>query len=112
MTTNALISEQIQENLKKLRALRFICHFPWLMIFMLALAMLVLPTTLNEAIMPIYKLFFVWAFVGLFLSLFIRPYACPRCSEKFHYKKHGSWYSYNDFARKCMNCGLKLKGKD
>ena len=107
---------EIQEKLRSLRLLRFICHFPWLMVFLLGASFLVVPPHIKHTVMPIYQLFFFWAFVGFFLSFFVRPFPCPRCGEKFHFKRYStglfSRWAYNDFARKCMHCGLKLDGSN
>lgn len=108
--------DQIRASLKSLRALRFASHFPWLVIVLMGLAYAVLPPGGQQAILPAYQLFFAWAAAGLFMSNLIRRYPCPRCGERFHYRRRGerflSLYPYNDFATKCTHCGLRLDGRN
>jgi hypothetical protein len=108
--------EQIRTKLKSLRMLRVASHFPWLMVILLGLVYVILPAGGRQFILPIYQLFFFWAAAGFFLSYLIRRYPCPRCGERFHYRRRGerflSLYPYNDFATKCMDCGLKLDGSN
>lgn len=59
---------------------------------------------------PIYQLSFVllfWGFAMLFIQENIK---CPNCGKKFNVKINGARYFRNLFSRKCMNCGLRLKG--
>lgn len=107
---------EISEKLSGLRMLRFASHFPWLAVFVIGFSLVTLPISWKHFVLPFFHGFFIWAVVGFFLSFRIRPFPCPRCGEKFHYRKYGkgvfSPYAYNDFARKCMHCDLKIDGSN
>lgn len=109
-------AEEIQARLRSLRRLRLTCHFPWLAVILVGLLYAILPPGGQAAVLPLYQFFFFWAAVGFFLSYLIRRFPCPRCGERFHYRRPGerflSLYPYNDFATKCMDCGLKLDGSN
>ena len=108
--------DQIRARLKSLRMLRFASHFPWLAVILIGLVYIVLPAAGRDAILPVYQFLFAWATAGFFMGYLIRRYPCPRCGERFHYRRRGerflSLYAYNDFATKCTHCGLRLDGSN
>ena len=103
--------ENIRDGLMKIRIFRRVCHYPIIAFIVLAVVMQVLPDSIKELIKPVFNLFFGLAFISFFLGFFVRQLTCPNCNLKFHYKKLGIGYRYNDFTSKCMNCGLKLNNK-
>ncbi|MDH3320978.1 MAG: hypothetical protein OEO84_14995 [Betaproteobacteria bacterium] len=109
-------AEDIRSRLRSLRMLRAACHFPWLAVIIVGLIYAVLPSGRKALVLPAYQFLFFWAAAGFFLSYLIRRFPCPRCGERFHYRRPGqrflSLYPYNDFASKCMDCGLKLNGSN
>lgn len=66
--------------------------------------------------LPGLQVLFAWAVLGFLLGFVVRAYPCPRCGKKFHHRQNGSGafrtWVYNDFARSCMHCGLKLDGSN
>jgi hypothetical protein len=66
---------------------------------------------LNEALVsvgasisgfPFYICGLAWMVIVVVLSFRRRAFRCPRCGKHFF----ASWWFYNDFARKCVHCGL------
>ena len=112
---------EIQKKLGNIRKLRFFCHMPFLLIFGIGLTKVGLNLFQPDAAKAIFdnsvllffvKLIFVWLFAGFFVGILIRRQKCPRCGDYFHSRKNGSYFFYNDLARKCLNCGLKLDGSN
>ena len=105
------MSKEIEIELENLRGLRKLCHAP----LAVMLAAFVLSFVLPDSMAPLIKLIgfaCVAAFFATFFYSFkINGFVCPRCNQKFHVKRsNGGWYSYNLFARQCLNCGLLLNG--
>jgi hypothetical protein len=109
-------TDEIKARLRSLRMLRFAIHFPWLAVILVGIIYAVLPSSAKAVVLPFYQFFFFWAAAGFFVSYLIRRFPCPRCGERFHYRRPGqrflSLYPYNDFATKCMDCGLRLDGSN
>jgi len=112
---------EIQQELRKIRRLRFFCHTPFFVIFGVGLTKVGLslfqPDSAktifdNSVVLFIWKLIFIWAFAGFFVGILIRRQKCPKCGDYFHNRRNGSYFFYNDLARKCLNCGLKLDGSN
>ena len=109
-------TEKIKMELGKLRLIRFVCHFPWLMLIILSISILILPAEWKNNIVAVNQIFMAWSFFGFILSFFLHYFECPKCGAKFHFRQYGkgllSGYMYNDFTRKCMHCGLRLNGSN
>lgn len=64
-----------------------------------------------ESLKPIgfYWVFPCWTLV-LLSGLYLHNAKCPRCGHRFSVTKDG--FFWNDFADRCLNCGLSLRGDD
>lgn len=60
----------------------------------------------------LWNLLWVLAVAGFFVSFVLPGAKCPRCGKEFHLKRTGLFYRANEFSRACMNCGLRLDGRD
>jgi len=54
-----------------------------------------------------------WMIAGLVFGVPLSNQHCPLCGELFHSRsmRWGMYYR-NTFARKCLNCGLRLDAKN
>jgi hypothetical protein len=116
--------QEIRNGLYKIRVIRFLSHFPFLMIFLFILSFMIFPLEWVKRVGPLFESFLYWSFLGVILWFVVRRLLCPRCGHKFHhrgsdYRKSvgidsilGAFFEYNDFARKCTYCGLKLNGSN
>ena len=109
--------DKIREGLRAIRIMRTASHFPILLLFIFGLAQaFIFSESWKEYSLPLFKLIFLFAAIGFVLGFGVRFMDCPRCGNKFHHKKTGEtiikWYMYNEFARACLHCGLKLNGSN
>jgi hypothetical protein len=55
-------------------------------------------------VIPMIAIFVVFVICGLYLH----NAECPNCGNRFSVRANGMYF--NDFAGRCVNCGLRLNG--
>jgi hypothetical protein len=108
--------EALREGLREIRSQRRLAHLPFVFVAFFAFffgfiranfpafdgsfADKLILALLGVAMVPAVLLMMFMSVINL---------RCPRCREFFHAAK-GRYR--NDFARKCLNCGLRLDGRN
>jgi hypothetical protein len=110
-TPSPVKAERIAEGLRDIRRRRRLAHAPSELFFGTGLCLAVLRTVCSECVPGLQHALVValWPLGGLLIASFFIPVAglhCPRCGNLFHM---GPRYR-NDFARRCLHCGLRLNG--
>ena len=109
-------TQRLQAGLREIRGRRRLSHVPFFVVAALALFLSVLrgawPSfsgSFGEKLaIGLLGIAFLPALISMMFVSVINL-RCPRCREFFHAAK-GRYR--NDFARKCLNCGLRLDGKN
>ena len=108
--------KELHDGLREIRETRRLSHWPFHIAIGLALFFGFIRSNFpsfdgsfaDKMIVALLGVAFV---VGIVLIMFVSviDLRCPRCREFFHAKKRRY---RNDFARKCLNCGLRLDGRN
>ncbi len=105
--------EHIQNELKRLRTLRLVCHGPFMAIIIVAALNFIAPASLKPIANSIAYICAIWFFVTFFFSFKVNSFTCPNCQQKFHVKvSSNGWHALNLLTRRCVNCGLMLNGSN
>lgn len=80
--------------------------------FMAGFAMVVSGVQISGVFQVVWYAFFAAAFLGCGLASALKVMDCPRCGKRFHSRIDYGTTSFNSFAQECMNCGLRLDGKN
>ena len=101
------------EKLDRIRFAKYWTDIPLLVFLITAVCFFILKEFHVEGwFKSFYQMSFFLFFLG-FAMLFVQEnIKCPNCGKKFNVKINGSSYFRNLFSRKCMNCGLRLNGKN
>ena len=96
----------ISERLRSIRRRRRLAHWPLLAVPLLGFTFSLLGV---QELLRSFT-FDVMALVGVacILVFWVGHLKCPRCSREFHMSPRYR----NDFARRCLWCGLALNGKN
>lgn len=96
--------DRITAGLRRIRTLR-----KTLLVVVITFAPVVYLMSLREIPLQIVMTVgIVWICAGVVIELMIGFARCPACRGYFHVKKMNG----NIFTRKCMNCGIPLKGEE
>jgi len=106
--------ELLRAGLSEIRATRRLAHLPLLCVIVLIFLFRAIRDNVpafegsfwDKLSLALIGVAFLVANVLMF-TVSVINLRCPRCRKFFH----GGRYR-NDFARKCLNCGLKLNGSN
>lgn len=109
-------TSDIRKSLRNLRILKWMAFGPIGVMAIVGLVLFAGPEEWRAALKPIMLFLIACTVVAMFLGMRIRSYKCPRCGNSYHQAMaKGGLFSlpvFNDFATKCMHCGLKLDGSN
>jgi hypothetical protein len=112
MDAPAPSKKDIQAALGAIRTMHRLGHGLFFVAFAAGFAMIAFGVRISGVFLFVWYALFIAAFIGWALVSALKAMDCPRCGKRFYSRVDYGTTSFNSFAQECMNCGLRLDGKN
>ncbi len=113
--------EKLQQELAEIRLIKNLAAIPLLIFLVCVVIFFVLKLLgMESRFLWVYQVSFFLGIFGFIMAPVKSAVKCPYCEYTFNRREklkeisglRLTVYAYNLFTRKCMNCGIKLSGKN